>query len=110
MGEFPSIISDDTFVRLQFQPEERVQVAATYDWPMVEGFAALVRVRRRQDAGVRELMALDPALLQREGKARLGARDLLALALRDPVGFAVYAAVSLAVRLRPADRAFTRGR
>jgi glycosyltransferase involved in cell wall biosynthesis len=109
-GAFPQIISDDTFVRLQFLPEERVQVAATYDWPMVEGFAALVRVRRRQDAGVRELMALDPALLQREGKPKLGARDQLALTLRDPVGFAVYAAVSLAVRLRPGGRDFIRGR
>jgi glycosyltransferase involved in cell wall biosynthesis len=109
-GEFPSIISDDTFVRLQFQPKERVQVAATYDWPMVEGFAALVRVRRRQDAGVRELAALQPALMAREGKPQLGAGGLIALALRDPAGFAVYAAVSATVRLRPGGRTFTRGR
>jgi glycosyltransferase involved in cell wall biosynthesis len=109
-GAFPALISDDTFVRLQFRPDERAQVAAPYDWPMVEGFAALVRVRRRQDAGVRELLAADPGLMQREGKEKLHARDILALALRDPVGFAVYAAVSLAVRLRPAGHGFTRGR
>ncbi|MDP4033846.1 MAG: glycosyltransferase family 2 protein, partial [Pseudorhodobacter sp.] len=53
-GEFPAIISDETFVRLQFVPEERVQVDEPYLWPMIEGFPALVRVRRRQDAGVRE--------------------------------------------------------
>lgn len=107
---FPAIISDDTFVRLQFLPSERVQVAARYDWPMVEGMAALVRVRRRQDAGVRELAALYPELPGREGKPRLGVGGLAGLALRDPLGFAVYAAVSLAVRLRPGGGSFTRGR
>lgn len=109
-GAFPQIISDDTFVRLQFVPGERVQVTATYDWPMVEGFAALVRVRRRQDAGVRELAELQPALMAREGKPRLGASGLISLALREPTGFAVYAAVTAAVRLRRGGRTFTRGR
>jgi glycosyltransferase involved in cell wall biosynthesis len=109
-GAFPRLISDDTFVRLQFKPEERVQVPEGYDWPMAEGFAALVRVRRRQDAGVRELAAQCPGLMAREGKARLGPLTLAILALRDPAGFAVYAAVSLAVRLRPGDGGFTRGR
>jgi glycosyltransferase involved in cell wall biosynthesis len=109
-GPFPQIISDDTFVRLQFAPEERVQVPDRYDWPMVEGLAALIRVRRRQDAGVRELAALCPDLMAREAKPRLAPSDLAGLGLRDPVGFAVYAAVSLAVRLRRSDGAFTRGR
>ena len=97
-GKFPAIISDDTFVRLQFQPSERVQVAASYDWPMIEGFAALTRVRRRQDAGVAEIDRLYPGLLAREAKTPLGKPALLAIALRDPVGFVTYAAVSLAVR------------
>jgi glycosyltransferase involved in cell wall biosynthesis len=97
-GTFPALISDDTFVRLQFQPSERVQVAARYDWPMIEGFAALTKVRRRQDAGVAEIAQLYPGLLAREAKARLGKGALLAMALRDPLGFATYAAVSLAVR------------
>ena len=109
-GAFPQIISDDTFVRLQFTPEERVQVADRYDWPMVEGLAALIRVRRRQDAGVRELAAHCPDLMAREAKPRLAPADLAGLGFRDPVGFAVYAAVSLAVRLRRSDGAFTRGR
>lgn len=98
-GDFPAIISDDTFVRLQFLPDERVQVPAPYDWPMIEGFAALTRVRRRQDAGVAEIDRLYPGLLAREGKARLGRGKLARLALQDPTGFASYAAVSLAVRL-----------
>lgn len=108
-GEFPAIISDDTFVRLQFQPHERVQVAAHYDWPMIEGFAALIRVRRRQDAGVAEIDRLYPGLLAREGKAALGKKRLLGLAVADPIGFAAYAAVSVAVRLKRGN-GWTRGR
>lgn len=108
-GDFPAIISDDTFVRLQFTPEERVQVQALYDWPMIEGFAALTRVRRRQDAGVAEIDRLYPGLLAREGKAALGKRRLIALVLQDPAGFATYAAVSLAVKLGKSG-GWTRGR
>lgn len=110
-GEFPRIISDDTFVRLQFAPDERIGLSATYSWPMVEGWSRLVRVRRRQDAGVSEIAERWPGLLENEGKAPLGAGGAAGLALRDPVGFAVYAAVSVAVRMgrgRPAG--WTRGR
>ena len=39
-GAFPQIISDDTFVRLQFAPSERIAVPASYDWPLVEGLPA----------------------------------------------------------------------
>lgn len=109
-GTFPSIISDDTFVRLQFAPDERVQVAQTYVWPMIEGFAALSRVRRRQDAGVKEIASLYPGLLAREGKPPLAALEFARLALSDPAGFATYIAVSLAVRLGSGGAGFTRGR
>ena len=109
-AQFPAIISDDTFVRLQFLPGERVQVAASYRWPMIEGFAALVRVRRRQDAGVAEIAGRWPELMGREAKARLGLGGLLARALRAPVGFAVYVAVSLAVRAKRGSGAWVRGR
>lgn len=109
-GEFPAIISDDTFVRLQFTPEERIGLPATYSWPMVEGFSRLVKVRRRQDAGVTEIAALYPGLLAREGKARLGIKGILRLALTAPLGFATYAAVSLAVRLGPKGKGWVRGR
>lgn len=108
-GAFPALISDDTFVRLQFLPGERVQVPQGYDWPMIEGFAALTRVRRRQDAGVVEIARLHPGLMEREGKDRLAPAGLLRLALADPAGFAAYAAVSLAVRLRR-GQGWTRGR
>ena len=106
---FPQIISDDTFVRLQFTPDERLPVAASYSWPLVEGFSALVRVRRRQDAGVAELARLYPGILEREGKATLTGGQLMRLALTDPVGFGVYVTVNLSVRTRN-DAAWSRGR
>ena len=99
-GDFPDIISDDTFVRLQFAPQERHLVPASYDWPMVEGLTALLRVRERQDRGVAEIAARFPALPANAGHARPGAGALAGRALRDPAGFTVYAMVTLAVRLR----------
>lgn len=95
---FPAIISDDTFVRLHFAPSERIAASAGYAWPMVEGFRNLVRVRRRQDAGVREIARLYPALMANDDKTRPGPAAILRLALRDPTGLAAYAAVALAVR------------
>ncbi len=109
-AEFPSIISDDTFVRLQFSPDERVEVPARYHWPMIEGFTNLVRVRRRQDDGVQEIQRLYPDIMDREAKARLTQGDLLSLLLRMPVAFATYAAVHVAVRLRRSRGAWDRGR
>lgn len=109
-GAFPDIISDDTFVRLHFAPSERIGLPATYSWPMVEGFRRLVRVRRRQDEGVAQIAAQWPMLLGNEGKARLAPGSVLRLALADPAGFAVYAAVSLAVKLGPRSRGWVRGR
>ena len=107
---WPDIISDDTFARLQFAPEERIEVPARYHWPMVEGFGNLVRVRRRQDAGVAEIARLYPDLCANEGKAQVTKGLLARLALTDPPGFAAYVAVHLAVRMKPHSRDWTRGR
>ena len=110
-GDWPDIISDDTFARLQFAPKERQQVSAPYEWPMIEGFANLVRVRRRQDAGVAEVAARYPKLLENEDPTGRAA-PLWARALKDPAGFAAYLAVRLTTRLpvlRSADR-WARGR
>ncbi|WP_434618745.1 glycosyltransferase [Tabrizicola sp. M-4] len=109
-GPWPRIISDDTYARLHFTPAERIEVPARYHWPMVEGFANLVRVRRRQDAGVLEIARFYPDLPQNESKAPLGKAGLLRLALRDPLAFAVYTAVHVAVRLKKPGDQWTRGR
>lgn len=109
-GRFPRIISDDTFVRVNFTPEERVEVPARYHWPMIEGFRGLVKVRRRQDAGVMQMQALYPQLMANEAKPPLHKTRLLGLALRQPLDLAAYLAVHLAVRLYPKTTDWTRGR
>ncbi|WP_134726289.1 glycosyltransferase [Paracoccus luteus] len=109
-GGFPGIISDDTFVRLHFSPDERILVDAPYLWPAVEGLGRLVVVRRRQNAGVDEIARLYPALAGGTTEARPSRATILGLALSDPAGFATYAAVALAVRLKRQGSGWTRGR
>ncbi len=102
-GAFPDIVADDAFVRRHFAPDERHGVAAGYDWPIARGFAALVRVRRRQDRGLAELSARFPGLTRGAERTAPTPARLARLAFADPAGFAVYAGVALGVRL-------TRGR
>jgi len=109
-GAFPAVISDDTFVRLNFAPHERLRLPATYHWPMVEGFSALVRVRRRQDRGVAEIARLYPGLMAHDDKTRPTRGWLLRRLGADPVAFVTYAAVTLAVRLGGAGPSRGRGR
>lgn len=109
-GVFPQVISDDTFARLQFDETERILVDEPFEWPIVEGFGPLVRVRRRQDRGVAEIAERFPELLARQGHVRPGKAELLRLAAADPLGFATYAAVSLAVRLGRNQQDWARGR
>jgi glycosyltransferase involved in cell wall biosynthesis len=102
-GAFPAIIADDAFVRLQFSPAERIGVPATYDWPIADDFASLVKVRRRQDRGVKEIAERFPDLPANDDKAPLGLWGFLDLAVRDPAGFVVYTAVAIAVRTGQGD-------
>lgn len=109
-GAFPDIIADDVFVRLSFAPHERIGVPSPYQFPLIEGFRRLVRVRRRQNLGVAQVERLYPDLVRNEDKPARGGW-LLRLAARDPVGFGVYCAVALAVRLPSrAPSAWARGR
>lgn len=109
-GEFPPVISDDTFARLNFTPAERHEVPARYHWPMVEGWRKLVRVRRRQDAGVAEIYRLFPQLRANEDKGDVRRGGLVRLAMSAPLGFIVYGLVRLTVRLRPPAADWSRGR
>lgn len=110
-GDWPDIISDDTFARLNFRPEERIAVPAPYAWPMIEGFAPLVRVRRRQDIGVAEVEQLFPDLM-RNDYAHDQMRPFWRRALADPLGALVFVAVRLTIYapvFRSANR-WVRGR
>lgn len=107
---FPDVISDDTFVRLHFAPAERVEVTAGYIWPLPEGFANLVRVRRRQEDGVAELRRLMPDIFANDETPILSPSQLFVLMARRPLDLAAYLAVRLAARLRPAAKEWSRGR
>ena len=110
-GEWPDVISDDTFARLNFTPNERISVPATYAWPMIEGFGPLVRVRRRQNAGVAEIAARYPALMVNDD-GNGDTPPVWRRALKDPLAFLAFCAVRVAVRLplfRSNDR-WARGR
>lgn len=109
-GSFPQLISDDGFVRLNFAPIERLRVETDYFWPITEGFGPLVRVRRRQDAGMAEIARDYPALIGNGTGDRPDRKILIKLAGKDPLGFLAYAAVSIAVRSRKPDHGWTRGR
>lgn len=97
--QFPDIIADDTFVRLHFAPDERLAVAAGYSWPVAEGFSWLVKVRRRQNSGLRQLRLAFPALARHAQRTRPKPLETLRFLVRDPVGFAVYSAVAVTVKL-----------
>lgn len=111
-GDWPAIISDDTFARLSFTPEERLRLPGRYHWPMVEGFRNLVRVRRRQNIGVEEIARLYPDLPQNDDLRPLTCAHLMRIALRHPFGMMAYLAVSLAVKtpLFASTEAWARGR
>ena len=94
----PKVIADDTFVRYQFQAHEMRGVPATYSWPITEGFANLVRVRRRQDEGLDEIRSGWPDLAARMDPTAPDTGEKLQLLLRDPVGFVLYASVALTVK------------
>lgn len=106
-SNFPEIISDDTFVRLMFKPEERLQVSARYHWPLAEGFSRLVRVRIRQNKGVSELKLLYPKIFENEDKPT---KSIMKLVIRKPLAFLVYAAVQLTVSVSKKDVNWNRGR
>ena len=84
----------------------------TFRTPLAEGFGRLVKVRRRQDRGSRELAEAYPQMLANESKPPMRAADLVRLFLGQPVCFVVYVSVILVVRFGPAreGRVWSRGR
>jgi glycosyltransferase involved in cell wall biosynthesis len=109
-GDWPQIIADDLFARLNFAPWERHLVPEPYSFPMASDLPALVRVRRRQDRGVSEVATTFPDLAANEDKGRMSLSGAVALLKRDPIGFLVYAGVSLAVKAGSWDGTWSRAR
>lgn len=65
-GSFPKVYSDDRFVRLNFQPEERRKLKSTYQWPLPDGFWNLLKVRERWSRGNFELQMEFPELIKHD--------------------------------------------
>ena len=100
-AEWPAIISDDMYARLNFAPDERIGVSASYEWPLVEGLTNLIKVRRRQNAGVTELETKFPALTKNDAKLKFTPLAVLQAVMRHPIGTLIYGLVSVTVKLRP---------
>ncbi len=101
--EFPDIVSDDTFVRLQFEPSERFQSKAAYYWPLIEGYRALVKVRRRQMRGDFEFRRKFPELLGRVGHPPLTRWQHVRLFFSAPISYCVYALIIFSVKFGGVD-------
>lgn len=102
--EVPDIIADDVFMRSHFSKAERVVADAGYFWPLPEGWNALLRVRRRQEVGLRQLKRIRPAAVG--SKRALGARLRIfgGLLLGQPLATLVFASVVLTAKLTMNER------
>lgn len=111
-GEFPDLISDDIFVRSHFAADEIRSTSMAYQWPLPTGWQALVRVRRRQEIGLRELETLCPHLLDRRRSRASTLRSLAHLAVRRPLSAVIFAAVVVRCRfgLDTSNKSWARSR
>jgi glycosyltransferase involved in cell wall biosynthesis len=83
-GRFPDVIADDGYVRLAFEPAERIEVADAISRVVAPArFMDLVRIKTRSRLGVHQLRARFPGLFRREQRSkRYG--QALASVLRRP--------------------------
>lgn len=97
-GDFPQIIADDRFVRLNFANEERRKVRSKYYWSLPEGARNLTKARIRWCEGNEELKKIFPDLLKNDTQRNdriLNVRYVLG----DPVSGSIFAAIYVTGRL-----------
>jgi hypothetical protein len=108
-AQFPDVIADDTFVRLQFKPEERETLdSATSTVFPARTIRQLIAVRTRAYAGTFELARRFPELFVNKGEAN--GRTLIAL-FKEPrlwPGLAIYCTVNIVARCRAVTRSRAR--
>lgn len=99
--KFPDLIADDTFVAVQFSPDEqRVLQDATFRMTPPESIAQLIHIEVRRHSGSHELAERYPELMQqRRGAQRGGLKSLLPKVWLWPA-MAVYLYVKLTARAR----------
>lgn len=100
-GQFPDVIADDTYVRLQFRPEERstlISVRSTVFPPRSIG--QLVKVRSRAYAGTVEIAVRFPELRANRGASNNQALVALFASPRLWPGLLIYCSVNILARFR----------
>lgn len=93
-SEFPEIIGDDRYVRLQFRDSERKRLKATYKWPLPEGFFNMVKAKRRWSEGNLEVSRKFPELAANDSQRNTSADGKLLL-LRHPISGLIFVAITL---------------
>lgn len=80
-NQFPDVIADDGFVRLQFTSDERVEAASALSTVSAPSkFADLIKIKTRSRLGVYQLKIRFPEHFLRESKSKQYGKALLALA------------------------------
>jgi glycosyltransferase involved in cell wall biosynthesis len=107
-SQFPDVIADDTYVRLQFKPEERETLASVTSTVFpARTIRQLIAVRTRAYTGTFELAGRFPEL--RRNKGETNNRTLIGL-FREPrllPGLLIYCYVNIIARCRAAVRSRT---
>ncbi|WP_197355721.1 glycosyltransferase [Aureliella helgolandensis] len=91
--DFPPIHSDDKFVRLHFNAQERVQATAAYYWPLPQGFRTLVRVRTRWTRGNLQLASRYPYLKKNDVRRFAIDGRFLGTLFTNPISTIVFSAI-----------------
>lgn len=112
-GDFPDVIADDGYVRLLFEPKERVLVddATSEVWAPLT-VRDLLKIRTRSRLGVLQLQSRFPDLTQREAHSKNYGQALLAI-VRQPAFYLpatayLYVAIASWIRARRQMKALTR--
>jgi glycosyltransferase involved in cell wall biosynthesis len=102
-GDFPDVISDDGYFRLQYQPGERLEVedAVSRVWAP-SNLRDLIRIRTRSRIGARQVRELYPHLFLREAKTKNYVSAFLSIATKPNLYFCAlpYVVVTCTSRLK----------
>ena len=100
-GEFPDIIADDGYVRLQFTPEERGAVDGVFSIVTAPShLVGLIKIKTRSRLGEYELKARFPELYKNDSKDYAGAMTRLLCDWRSLPKVLMYVLINVVARLR----------
>lgn len=100
-GDFPEVIADDGYVRLQFAPQERGAVEGVFSIVTAPShLAGLIKIKTRSRLGEYQLKARFPELYQNDNKDYAGAMTGLLFEWRSLPKVLVYILVNMVARLR----------